>query len=148
MAAGARYRFGRWLPVLCMLAPGVAPAAEALLLFGGRHHDEYMGCLNCGPNHAESVCNVYGDYGSLYGVRSIWNKDGEYGALHGAKSPWNRYNAYPPVIADKDGGVYGFFSANPNQQYRTRIETLLFMLDNPKVVVNDMQKARAWLCDD
>lgn len=145
MAPGARCTLGM---LLCLLLSGPAAAAEALLLFGGRNHDEFMGCLNCGNHDPESVCNAYGDYGSLYGRRSIWNKDGAYGSPHSARSPWNRHADQAPVIADKDGGVYGFFTANPRQPFRTGIAHLVFMLDHPEVVVSDMPKAREWLCAD
>ena len=64
----------RYIAIIFILISSSVNAAEALLLFGGKNHDEFIGCLNCGKYDDGSVCNKYGDYGSKYSDKSIWNK--------------------------------------------------------------------------
>lgn len=122
-------------------------ATEALLLFGGKNHDQYIGCLNCGKYDDGSVCNKYGDYGSKYSDKSIWNKYGDYGSKYNDESPWNKYGSNPPVIVDKNGDFYGYFAASKYQDKRTEIKTYVYLLDNVDIVYDDLEKARDWLCE-
>lgn len=122
-------------------------AQEALLLYGGKNHDEFIGCINCDKYNASSVCNKYEDYGSKYSDKSIWNKFGDYGSKFSDKSPWNKFASTPPVIVDQDGGFYGYFASNKHEDRRTEIELLVYMLDNVEVVLEDLENARDWLCD-
>lgn len=64
----------RYIAIIFILISSSVNAAEALLLFGGKNHDEFIGCLNRGKYDDGSVCNKYGDYGSKYSDKSIWNK--------------------------------------------------------------------------
>ena len=137
----------RYIAIIFILCSSSVNAAEALLLFGGKNHDEFIGCLNCGKYDDGSVCNKYGDYGSKYSDKSIWNKYGDYGSKYSDKSPWNKYASNPPVIVDKDGGFYGYFAAGKYQNKRTKIESLAYMLDNVDIIVDDLEKARDWWCE-
>lgn len=116
-------------------------AAPALLLFGGENHKSFLGCLNCGPVDSSSVCNVVGDYGSVVSDKSIWNVVSDYGSVVSDKSPWNVVADHPPVIVDKDGGFYGYFTANVAQSQRTQIRPLLAVLNTL-----DPDRRRKMLC--
>ena len=126
--------------VLLALA-GTARAAPALLLFGGGDHKTFLGCLNCGQVDSSSVCNVVGDYGSVVSDKSIWNVVGDYGSVVSDTSPWNVVASHPPVIVDKDGGFYGYFTANVVQSQRTEIRVLLAILS-----ASDSDRRRKMLC--
>lgn len=121
-------------------------AAEALLLFGGKGHDVFLGCLNCGKYEAASVCNKYGEHGSKYAAESIWNKHGEYGSKHSSLSPWSKYATAPPVIVDQEGGFYGYFTAAKHHPKRTAIEALAYFTDNVDIVVEDLEAASDAFC--
>ena len=125
-----------------------APAANAqeLLLFSGRNNDTFIGCVNCSKYDSGSICNRYGDYGSKYSDTSIWNRYGTYGSKYNDESPWNKYSSNPPVVVDRDGGFYGYFTANRYESKRTRIPSLLFLTDNVELVVEDLDKARDIYC--
>lgn len=107
------------------------PQKEAkLMLFGGKNHDVFLGCLSCNKYDSESVWNEYGDYGSRYSSNSIWNPYGDYGSKYSDYSPWNSYASYPPVIVDSYGNFYGYFTANKYNSERTTIPALVELLDN------------------
>lgn len=97
-----------------LLAPGLCTSAQAqtLLIYGGQNHDEYLGQFNGGKHDHESIWNRYGPYGDRHNARSIWNKYGTYGGTYSQYSPWNPYAAHPPVLKDRNGKVYGTFTAN------------------------------------
>ena len=70
--------------------------SQTLHLYGGKNHDVYLGCLNC----------------DSYNSNSIWNEYGTYGSKYNTYSPWNAYSSEPPVVVDKDGYFYGYFTVN------------------------------------
>lgn len=126
---GATLRKLLTLPLVIISAlcapPQIASAqTKALLLFAGRDHDQFIGCLNCSAYATESICNEYGKYGSEYQLNSIWNEYGTYGSSYNALSPWNAYSTTPPVIVDVDGGFYGYFTANQYMAQRTHIDAI------------------------
>ena len=86
--------------------------SQAYNLYGGKDHDIYLGCLNCNKTDESSVWNQYGSYGSKYSNTCIWNKYSLYGGEYSDNSPFNQYANYPPVIVDKDGNFYGYFTLN------------------------------------
>lgn len=91
-------------------------AAPFLLLFGGRDHRTFLGCLNCSAIDSGSVCNTIGDYGSTISDKSIWNSISDYGSTISDTSPWNTIADTPPVIVDKQGKYYGKFTVNSLQE--------------------------------
>jgi hypothetical protein len=98
------------LVVLGLLQPAASIAqTEALLLFGGQNNRIFLGCLNCNRFSSDSICNRFGDYGSRFSDKSIWNRFGDYGSRF-SDSPWNRFPSNPPVIVDRSGNFYGYFS--------------------------------------
>ena len=86
--------------------------AQAFHIYGGKNHDVYLGCLNCSKYDTNSIWNSYGDYGSKYSSKSIWNNYGDYGSTYSNYSPFNVYASYPPVIVDRTGNSYGYFTCN------------------------------------
>lgn len=115
---------------------------QALLLFGGKDHKQFLGCLNCGRYDSNSIWNAYGTYGSAYSAESIWNPYGTLGSPYSAESPWNKYASDAPVIVDKDGAFYGYFSANASIYNRTKINWLVWILDNYDYVIANLDKVR------
>ena len=87
-------------------------SGQTLHLYGGSGHDVYLGCLNCNKYDSSSIWNEYGSYGSKYNSKSIWNNYGTYGSKYNTNSPWNSYGNYPPVVVDKEGNFYGYFTVN------------------------------------
>jgi hypothetical protein len=122
-----------------------AEAAQALLLFGESDHKTFLGCLNCPDTSNISVCNDLGKYGSELAQNSIWNGLGRFGSDPSPVSPWNSLSSNAPIIADKDGSSYGYFSTNTLHHDRTRIEWLLAVLDYYEKT-NDLEKTRKKMC--
>lgn len=89
------------------------PASAELLLFGGRGHDVFLGCLDCSNYDSDSVCNEYGK-GSEYASAGLFNEYGSFGSEYSSTSPWNEYASGTdvPVLVDRDGGFYGYFTIN------------------------------------
>lgn len=136
----------RFLIIAALFMSAACPAAE-LLLFGGKAHDVFIGCLSCSKYDSGSVCNKYGDHGSKYNDKSIWNKYADYGSKYSDLSPWNKYASNPPVVVDREGAFYGYFTANQYQDKRTRIKTLVQITDNVDWVNDDLDRARDTFCD-
>ena len=127
--------------------PSYAQAQKALLLFGGQDQKVFLGCLNCNEFDRSSVCNEFGSYGSQFSRLSIWNSFGSYGSPFSPYSPWNGLAANPPVIVDKDGNSYGYFTANPSELGRTRIPALVVFLDwMGSKTRTDLSEARDFFC--
>lgn len=127
------------LLVLFLSAMGQVAFAQdkALLLFGGRDHKTFLGCLNCGKYDSGSACNKYGDHGSKYSNASIWNKYGNFGGRYSSESPFNRYASNPPAIVDRDGSFYGYLTADKYNSKRTRIKVLVALTDLWEEVTDD-----------
>ena len=132
------------LALLCIFFISLSAFGQTLYIFGGKDHDEYLGKFNASPYDSESIWNKYGEYGSKYQTNSIWNKYGTYGGRYSQYSPFNSYASYPPVLVDKDGKFYGYFSAN---SYKTRsyAKTIAFIckhwediLENPSEWYDDL----------
>jgi hypothetical protein len=115
-----------FLPV----SPTLRGQDKALLLFGGQDHKTFLGCLNCNRFQSSSVCNKFGEFGSKFPSDSIWNKFGNYGSKFSSDSPWNKFSTTAPIIADRDGNSYGYFSTNKFHNDRTRIAWLVHILDS------------------
>ena len=128
------------------LISGIAASQTTdLLLFGGRNHKTFLGCLNCGQYDSNSVCNNYGTYGSRYQSDSIWNAYGTYGSKYSSESPWNKYGSDAPVIVDRKGGFYGYFSSNRYLSKRTTIKDLVALADAADDV-DDLEKLADAFC--
>ncbi|MGF6870851.1 hypothetical protein OKW35_000305 [Paraburkholderia sp. MM5477-R1] len=64
----------------CTTTVAQAQSQVKLMLFGGRDHDVYLGCLNCSDVASGSVHNDIGQYGSDISPKSIFNDIGQYGS--------------------------------------------------------------------
>ena len=96
--------------------------SQELHLYGGNGHDEYLGCLTCSEFDSDSVWNEYGKYGNSFNSNSIWNEYGKYGNEYNTNSPWNEYSSDPPVVVDKRGNFYGYFTLNKYKSKRAEFE--------------------------
>ena len=121
-------------------ATNVPAQTAELLLFGGRDHKVFLGCLNCGKYDSGSIWNRYGDHGSRYSDTSIWNKYGTYGSKYNDESPWNRYGQSPPVIVDRAGNFYGYFTANPYFQNRTTLKSALAIIERHEYIMENLDE--------
>lgn len=130
------------------LATVAAAQTPALLLFGGKNHKVFLGCLNCGRFDSDSVCNRFGDYGSRFSDKSIWNRFGGYGSRFEDHSPWNKFATAPPAIVDSQGNFYGYFTANRYHDKRTTDRSFLAFLNNADKVNQDLEEARKLFCDE
>jgi hypothetical protein len=123
-----------------------AQAAKALLLFGGEGHKTFLGCLNCVSTSSGSVCNQFSDFGNKFNSDSIWNQFGDFGNQFSSDSPWNQFSSDGPVIVDKDGHSYGYFTINEFHD-QTRIPWLLKILHFYKQTGN-LDNTREMMCGD
>jgi hypothetical protein len=132
---------------LCVV-PGPTPQApKALLLFGGQDHKDFLGCLNCVDSSPASVCNELGKFGSSLNSNSIWNSLGKYGSSLSQYSPWNSLAHNAPIVVDRDGKSYGYFSVNSLHHDRTRIKWLVAVLDFYDEE-GDLDQTKENLCGD
>ena len=115
------------------------------MLFGGKDHKAFLGCLNCADASPLSVCNDVGKYGSDVSSDSIWNDVGTFGSDVSPYSPWDDVSQDAPIIVDNDGNSYGYFSANDVHHDRTRIGWLVAILDYYEST-NDLDKTREKMC--
>jgi hypothetical protein len=130
---------------LWIAAPAIA-SDNSLFLFGGRDHDQFLGCLSCYRSEAFSVWNENGEYGSTTNENSIWNQDGKFGARSSLQSPWNPWATSPPLVVDRVGNLYGYFTRNPS--YPQRITATPPYHPNHTDVERSSFKFLAWLLDD
>jgi hypothetical protein len=131
----------------CLASGPMPQAPKALLLFGGKDHKTFLGCLNCVNTSKLSVCNEVGEYGSSVNSDSIWNDVGDYGSAVSEYSPWNSVTDKAPIIVDRDGKSYGYFSVNAVHHDRTRIRWLVAVLDFYDDN-GDLDETREKLCTD
>lgn len=110
----ARHRFAEGFAAGMQAQAGqaYAPPSTKLMIFGGKGHDVYLGCINCADTATDSVRNTYGSYGNSYSTTSIFNKYGDYGSSYSDFSPCNPYANNPPVIVDSSGNFYGYLTVN------------------------------------
>ena len=114
-----------YFTVVVFLVSALSGYSQALHIYGGEDHDVYLGCLTCNKYDANSIWNEYGIYGSKYGSECIWNKYGIYGSDYSMYSPWNAYTSTPPVIVDKKGDFYGYFTVNEYKSKRAEFKLAL-----------------------
>jgi hypothetical protein len=111
---------------------------QTLHLYGGRNHDEYLGCINCDSYDKSSIWNAYGKYGNSYNPNSIWNEYGKFGNEYNSESPWNAYSRYPPVVVDMDGNFYGYLTVNEYQSKRADFGLALTICRFHKLIREDV----------
>jgi len=87
--------------------------SEAVLIFGGRGHDTFLGCL-CDEGSSSSVFNPRSDYASRSADNSLFNRYGEFGSAYGDYSACYVYASDPPVLVLQDGTFVGRLTLNRN----------------------------------
>lgn len=120
---------------------------KALLLFGDEDHRTFLGCLNCSSVSPSSVCNTVGKYGSSIQSDSIWNSIGKFGSSIQRTSPWNTIASDPPIIVDKDGNSYGYFTANEVHAHRSQIPWIEGLL-KAYAEDDDLDKIQEKFCEE
>ena len=140
--------------VVSLVAADHAHAIDGpLLLFGGPNHDEFLGCLNCYRSEPFSVWNANGEYGDPGNENSIWNQAGPYGSRRSPLSPWNPRSSKPPLVVDRVGNLYGYFTLNRSYPMRIRrndshpywadFQLLVRLLDEYEWIVTHLDEERA-----
>ena len=129
-----------YLTLFLIVAFTTITSGQSLLIFGGKNHDIYLGCLNCDKYEDKSIWNAYGDFGSKYNDKCIWNKYGDYGGAYSDFSPFNKYASNPPVLVDKDGNFYGYFTADKYFSKRTTSKLALFIIDFWEAIADDVSE--------
>ena len=116
----------QWLVAVILLIAECATCygQTPLLLFGDNAHQTFLGCLNCSKFDSASICNKFGQLGSLFTSDSIWNASGRFGSKNSSDSPWNVFSTTGPLIVDESGQFYGRFTASKFVPDRTRIRAL------------------------
>lgn len=114
--------------------------AQTLHLYGGSDQDVYLGCLNCSDLSSSSVWNDLGTYGSGLSTNSIWNDLGRFGSDLSNYSPWNDIASEPPIIVDKEGNFYGYFTTNTTKAKRADFELALIMYKYHNLIKDDVGK--------
>jgi hypothetical protein len=109
--------------------PGGLTPNGALLLFGGRDHKTYLGCL-CDATEPDSVMSQSGQFGpNGYRMESIWSQIGDYGSSYGAFSPCNRFADHPPVVVSKEGAFYGYLTIDRFKDKAVTAQAVLSWLE-------------------
>jgi hypothetical protein len=72
---------------------------------------------------------------------------GTFGSEFNSHSPWNGFTNEAPIIVDKDGNSYGYFSANEFHHDRTRIGWAVKVLDYYSKE-SDLDKTRDYMCEN
>lgn len=126
--------------LLLLFTSATTSFCQTLHLYGGQNHDEYLGCLNCSNYDKNSIWNEYGTYGSSYNSKSIWNEYGTYGSEYNSNSPWNAYASNPPVVVDKEGNFYGYFTVNEYKDKRADFGLALTIYKYYDLIRDDVSK--------
>jgi hypothetical protein len=122
------------------LLMSIISLAQTLHLYGGKNHDDYLGCLNCDKYNTNSIWNMYGTYGSKYNTNSIWNAYGTYGSKYNSYSPWNAYSNDPPVIVDTQGNFYGYLTANKYKPNRADFDLTEILCEYYESIRDDVSE--------
>lgn len=123
-----------------ILASVTVTFGQTLHIYGGKNHDEYLGCLNCDKYNSNSIWNTYGTYGSKYNSNSIWNAYGTYGSKYNSYSPWNSYSNDSPIIVDKDGNFYGYLTTNKYRSKRADFGLVKILYEYHEFIREDVSK--------
>ena len=100
-----------------------SPSGEPpkLLVFGGRNHEVYLGCL-CDRHQPDSVFNLAGEYGSDASATSVRNKFTPYGSITEDTSACNA--SRPPSVVASDGKSLGLLTVNPALKKRIDVPSV------------------------
>jgi hypothetical protein len=131
---------------LVLVVAAHTASGQELLLFGGSEHDVYLGCLNCNQYSSESICNDFGA-GNSFKTESIFNAFSGFGSEFSSKSPWNGFSSSDdvPVLVDKQGGFYGYFTIN---QFRSdAVDFSANLAEMHEIADGDLEIVQELLCN-
>lgn len=111
------------LPIGIVSFASPSLAEGHFLIFGGRGHNVFLGCITCGEYDQGSINNQFNDEGSQFGKRSIFNQFSDYGSQFSDYSACNPRANYPPIVIDEDGIFYGYLNVN-SRRYSISIPQL------------------------
>ena len=117
-----------------------ASLAQADTLLFTRNN-EFRGCIDCYKFDADSICNLYGQYGNRYSYTSIWNRYGA-GGSYNPDSPFSRYGTGLKMV-DNAGNFYGYFSLGFGGETRVR----QYLNDLWNISDGDYAKMRDYFCE-
>ena len=106
------------------LRPDTVPP-DKFMIFGGKNHKQYLGCLSCSEYASYSVFNKYSSYGSQFSDTSIYNRFSQYGSRYSDYSACNPNADDPPVIVDEKGLFYGRLTVSRSHNQSVRDGDLL-----------------------
>jgi hypothetical protein len=92
-------------------------AEDKLLIFGGAHHEAFLGCL-CEEHNSDSIFNMLGEYGADSSATSLRNKFAPYGSNYDDTSACNAAATHPPVVLAADGKSLGLLTVNTGLKRR------------------------------
>jgi hypothetical protein len=95
-------------------------AQPTLKIYGGKNHDQFLGCINCDTRDLNSVWSTFSDYGSIHSDKSIWSEKGIYGNKLSDYSPFNENAKCPPLIVDENGKSHGYLTINKKNSNRSK----------------------------
>jgi hypothetical protein len=84
---------------------------QTLLVFGGRGHKTFLGCL-CSDYGNDSILNTYSPFGNAFSASSIFNHFGDFGSAYSEYSACSTYASDPPVIVKRDGSFIARLTLN------------------------------------
>lgn len=120
------------IPSLLLIAALALPAAASspeLLVYGGEHHNVFLGVLNAPPGDDESAWSRHGRFGAAtFNKTSIWSSFSEYGGRFGDFSPFNRDARFPPGLFDGEGRFLGYLTVDERHPKRTRVKVARVVL--------------------
>jgi hypothetical protein len=112
--AWANYSAALERPSNTTQGPPGASSFTKLMIFGGRGHHTYLGCLNCAADALDSIWNTSGPFGTcpLGGDSLYCRVVSQFGSsMFGVNfSACASGASDPPVIVDHGGNYYGRFS--------------------------------------
>ena len=123
------------------------PAKPKIMIFGGRNHNVYLGCLSCEIYEYDSIFNPSGPYGRCQLFEDNLYCRGPFQEF-GSKGPFQDLSACasgasnPPVIVDKGGNYYGRFSVAGVFSHSDAVCMVFGSFRNPTVC--DIVK---WVCE-
>jgi hypothetical protein len=109
-----------------------------LKIYGGKNHNQFLGCINCSTEDLKSIWCIYGNYGSTHNAKSIWNGEGIYGSKKSNYSPFDDNAKYPPLIVDEKGKSYGYLTINKKNPKRTWHSFGKIISENRDEIVKDI----------
>ena len=108
--------------------PSTPISSTDLYLFANDGTGTFLGNLNTNEYDADSISNVYGNYGSKYSQTSIFNTYGTYGSKYSQYSAFNQYATNPPKIVDGNGKFIGYLTTNKYLTNAISYEELILYL--------------------